>query len=101
VSGTAALKTMRLRYAGVCAGCSRSLARGEPAHYLRASKAVRCLPFGSGSTRIALSMSPWSCRGPSATGIATGTDSPLDRAGAGHRRVGPGRVPPSRGLRGL
>lgn len=40
---------MRLRYAGTCTGCSRELASGEMAHYLRATKTVRCLTCGAGN----------------------------------------------------
>jgi hypothetical protein len=39
-------KTMRLRYAGNCAGCGTVVDKGERAHYLRASKTVRCLTCG-------------------------------------------------------
>lgn len=49
MSGTVAVKTMRLRYAGVCAGCSASLRQGETAHYRRTSRTVRCLPCGPGA----------------------------------------------------
>lgn len=39
---------MRLRYAGTCAGCGCALVPGDRAHYLRATKTVRCLPCGPG-----------------------------------------------------
>jgi hypothetical protein len=40
------IKTMRLRYAGVCAGCSQEVEKGERAHYLPATRTVRCLGCG-------------------------------------------------------
>lgn len=43
MSNTPAAKTMRLRYAGVCAACGASLERGTTAQYLPATKTVRCL----------------------------------------------------------
>jgi hypothetical protein len=48
VSDSQMVKTMRLRYAGTCAGCSRALSAGEVAHYLRATRTVRCLRCGPG-----------------------------------------------------
>ena len=49
MSGAMAVKTMQLRYAGVCAECGAPLDQGETAHYRRASKTVRCLPCGPGA----------------------------------------------------
>jgi hypothetical protein len=46
VDGVPAVKTMRLRYAGVCAGCDTPLPAGVRAHYLRPTKTVRCLDCG-------------------------------------------------------
>jgi hypothetical protein len=46
VDGVQAVKTMRLRYAGVCAGCDTPLAAGSRAHYLPPTKTVRCLVCG-------------------------------------------------------
>ena len=43
-----AVKTMRLRYAGVCASCGRGVEKGETAHYLSATKTVRCASCGPG-----------------------------------------------------
>jgi hypothetical protein len=43
------VKTMKLRYVGACVGCERVLPAGERAHYLRATKSVRCLECGTGS----------------------------------------------------
>jgi hypothetical protein len=40
------VKTMKLRFAGTCAGCGAAVDTGQRAHYLRASKAVRCLTCG-------------------------------------------------------
>lgn len=42
------VKTMRLRYAGVCASCGRDVEKGETAHYLWATKSVRCVSCGPG-----------------------------------------------------
>jgi hypothetical protein len=36
-------RTLRLRYDGSCAGCGQRLHAGVRAHYLKASKLVRCL----------------------------------------------------------
>jgi len=46
MGGSTAFKTMRLRYAGVCAGCQTELAAGTRAHYLPPTKSVRCLGCG-------------------------------------------------------
>jgi hypothetical protein len=46
VDGVPAVKTMRLRYAGVCAGCDTPLPAGVRAHYLPPTKTVRCLDCG-------------------------------------------------------
>jgi hypothetical protein len=43
-------KTLRLRYDGSCAGCGQRLHAGVRAHYLKASKQVRCLDCGPGAT---------------------------------------------------
>lgn len=43
-----AVKTMRLRYAGTCSECGSGVEKGEKAHYLRATKTVRCLKCGTG-----------------------------------------------------
>jgi hypothetical protein len=40
------MKTMKLRFAGTCAGCGAAVDTGQRAHYLRASKEVRCLTCG-------------------------------------------------------
>ena len=48
VSDAPAFKTMRLRYAGRCASCEVQIPKGETAHYLSASKTVRCLSCGPG-----------------------------------------------------
>ena len=40
------VKTMKLRFAGTCAGCGAAVDTGQRAHYLRESKAVRCLTCG-------------------------------------------------------
>lgn len=42
------VKTIRLRYAGRCEQCGTELAVGERAHYLTASKKVRCMECGPG-----------------------------------------------------
>ena len=47
MSDASTVKTMRLRYAGVCAGCGQSVAAGDRAHYLRDIRSVRCLPCGT------------------------------------------------------
>ncbi len=41
-----AVKTMGLRYAGVCVGCETTLPAGTRAHYLPPTKTVRCLDCG-------------------------------------------------------
>ena len=46
MDGSRAFKTMRLSYAGVCAGCDSGLAAGTRAHYLPPTKTVRCLDCG-------------------------------------------------------
>ena len=46
MDGLTAFKTMRLRYAGVCAGCQTELSVGTRAHYLPPTKSVRCLGCG-------------------------------------------------------
>ena len=46
MDGSRAFKTMRLRYAGVCAGCGSGLAAGTRAHYLPPTRTVRCLDCG-------------------------------------------------------
>lgn len=40
---TPAVKTMRLRYAGVCRECGADLPAGTPAHFERATKTVSCI----------------------------------------------------------
>lgn len=52
VSERPAVKTMRLRYAGVCASCGHSVGKGETAHYLSATKTVRCVSCGPGEAVI-------------------------------------------------
>jgi hypothetical protein len=47
------VRTMKLRYAGACVGCERALPAGERAHYLRATKSVRCLACGTGRGQAA------------------------------------------------
>ena len=42
------VKTMRLRYAGVCESCGRAVEKGETAHYLPATRSVRCVLCGPG-----------------------------------------------------
>jgi hypothetical protein len=44
----AGVKTMRLRYAGTCVGCGATVQQGERAHFLKATKTVRCLGCGVG-----------------------------------------------------
>lgn len=39
-------RTMRLRFAGTCAVCQTPLDKGETAHYVPATKTVRCLSCG-------------------------------------------------------
>jgi hypothetical protein len=46
MDGPKAVKTMRLRYDGACAGCDMSLLAGVRAHYLPSTKTVRCLDCG-------------------------------------------------------
>ena len=46
MDGASAVKTMRLRYADVCAACDRPLPAGTRAHYLPPTKTVRCLDCG-------------------------------------------------------
>ncbi len=46
MDGPKAVKTMRLRYDGACAGCGTPLAAGTRAHYLPPTKTVRCLDCG-------------------------------------------------------
>ena len=60
-----AVKNMRLRYAGVCASCGRAVEKGETAHYLSATKIVRCVSCGPGegvpvdaSPRVGAAISP-------------------------------------------
>lgn len=43
---------MRLRYAGTCVGCSDVVEAGERAHYLAATKTVRCLTCGPGNDAV-------------------------------------------------
>jgi hypothetical protein len=45
------VKTMRLRYAGDCAGCGTRIEKGERAHYLKVVRVIRCLPCGPSGTR--------------------------------------------------
>ena len=42
------VRTMRLRFAGLCASCGRGVEKGETAHYLSATKSVRCVSCGPG-----------------------------------------------------
>ncbi len=46
MEGPKAVKTMRLRYDGACAGCETPQPAGTRAHYLPATKTVRCLDCG-------------------------------------------------------
>jgi hypothetical protein len=46
MSEARAVKTMQLRYDGVCAGCNTPLPAGTRAHYLRNTRTVRCLACG-------------------------------------------------------
>lgn len=46
MDGAKAVKTMGLRYAGVCVGCETTLPAGTRAHYLPPTKTVRCLDCG-------------------------------------------------------
>jgi hypothetical protein len=46
MDGARAVKTMKLRYAGVCVGCDAPLPAGIRAHYLPPTKTVRCLDCG-------------------------------------------------------
>jgi hypothetical protein len=87
------VKTMKLRYAGACVGCERTLPAGERAHYLRAAKSVRCLECGTGRGQAA---------GP-AVGVvpelAVEAAHPVpaeparDRAGGGELELAQGPVP--------
>lgn len=46
MDGPKAVKTMRLRYDGACAGCGLQLGAGTRAHYLPPTRSVRCLDCG-------------------------------------------------------
>ena len=50
MSESPSVKTMRLRYDGRCVGCGQPVAAGDRAHYLRATKSVRCLTCGTSGT---------------------------------------------------
>jgi hypothetical protein len=46
MDGVAAVKTMKLRFPGVCVGCGTALPAGQRAHYLPPTKTIRCLTCG-------------------------------------------------------
>jgi len=46
MDGAPAVKTMKLRYPGVCVGCETGLPAGTRAHYLPPTKTIRCLDCG-------------------------------------------------------
>ena len=86
------VKTMRLRYAGVCAGCGQPVDAGQRAHYLRSVKAVRCLlcgPAAADAAAPALTADPPAGTGETAVTVEPGAMSdavelvqaPLPRAG--------------------
>ena len=58
MDGSTAFKAMRLRYAGVCAGCQTELAAGTRAHYLPPTKTVRCLDCGPTDAPTAAAAEP-------------------------------------------
>lgn len=74
------VKTMKLRYAGTCAGCSTTIAAGQRAHYLRTSKTVRCLDCGTGGAAPAGAGASADAEASRATAHRDTLDAARDRA---------------------
>jgi hypothetical protein len=76
VDGVQAVKTMRLRYAGVCAGCDTPLATGIRAHYLPPTKTVRCLDCGPSAGPEAAATDPAAPPNPGSSAPSGGAPPP-------------------------